>query len=100
MRTLISFYGDNFKAMVPSYLDQTLSTFVKNQEKLQEQINKSIEDMKSMKNINPMENIFTPPANFEEMTRQNMEIFERTMKMMAPFSMGFKQNEKQSDSNE
>ena len=84
MRTLISFYGDNFKAMVPSYLDQTLNTFVKNQEKLREQINKSIEDMKS---INPM----VPGAgNIEEMTRQNMEIFERTMKMMSPFNMGFK----------
>lgn len=91
MRTLISFYGDNFKSMVPSYLDQTLNTFVKNQEKLQEQIKKSIDDMKS---ISPMDNIFTPPANFEELTRQNMEIFERTIKMMAPFTAAYKTQSK------
>lgn len=86
MRTLISFYGNNVKAMVPSYLEQTLDNFVSNQERLREQISKSLEGMRSM---NPMDGMFPASGALEEITRQNMEMFERAMKMMTPFKMGF-----------
>ncbi len=83
MRTLISFYGNNARAMLPSYLEQTMNVFAQNQERFQEQINKSFEGMRSM------EGLFPQPKNIEEMTRKNMEMFEKAMKMMPPFNMGY-----------
>lgn len=89
LRTLIGFYGDSLQGMIPGYLEQTMNTLVKNQERLQEQIAKSLENMKSISPMGSMENIFpsSPAANIEELTRQNMELFERTMKMMSPFGL-------------
>lgn len=90
LRTLIGFYGDSLQGMIPGYLEQTMNTLVKNQERLQEQIAKSLEGMRSISPIGGMENIFptsSAATNIEELTRQNMELFERTMKMMTPFGL-------------
>lgn len=81
LRTLIGFYGDKVQNFIPGYLEQTLDVFVKNQERMREQINKSLEGMRNMEGMFPGMNV---PA-LEEMRRQNMEMFERTMKMMSPF---------------
>lgn len=83
LRTLIGFYGNNMQSMLPSYLEQTMNMFVQNQEMFQKQWSKSFEDMRSM------DNIFPQASNLEEMTRKNMEAFERAMKMMPPFNMGY-----------
>lgn len=83
LRTLIGFYGDNMKGFVPGYLEQTLDAFVNNQERLREQINKSFEGMRSM------EGMFPGTSNLEDLRKQNMEMFERTMKMMSPFGMAY-----------
>lgn len=83
LRTLIGFYGGNMQGFVPSYLEQTLDVFVKNQERLREQINKSLEGMRSM------EGMFPGTSNLEDLQKQNMEMFERTMKMMTPFGMNY-----------
>lgn len=83
MRTLISFYGGNVQAMVPSYLEQTMNVFKQNQEKWQEQFSKSFEGI----GMAGMENMFPQTVNFEEIARKNMEMFERAMKMMPPFNM-------------
>ena len=83
LKNLIGFYGDNIQSIVPNYLEQTLDAFVKNQEQMREQINKSFEGM------NPMQGMFPPmpgSSNFEEMSRKNMEMFEQTMKMFMPFN--------------
>ncbi len=85
LRTLIGFYGDKMQGLVPSYLEQTMDMFSKNQERMKEQFSKSFEGM----GIRGIEGIFTPPANLEELTRQNMEMFERTIKMMTPFGMKY-----------
>ncbi len=87
LRTLIGFYGNNMQSMLPSYLEQTMSVFAQNQERLQEQINKSLEGMGNMGGMFPQGNPMG--SNLEEMTRKNMEMFERTMKMMPPFNMGY-----------
>lgn len=79
LRKLISFYGDNIQGLVPNYLDQTLDIFVKNQEQLRENINKSFAGMRTM------ENMFSPVAGMDELNKQNIAIFERTMKMFTPF---------------
>ncbi len=80
LRTLIGFYGDKVQDFVPTYLDQTLQVFVTNQERMREQINKSFEGMRNM------EGMFPGVSSLEEMQRQNLEMFEKTMKMMTPFS--------------
>jgi polyhydroxyalkanoate synthesis repressor PhaR len=81
LRTLIGFYGDNIQGFIPGYLEQTLDSFVKNQENLKEQINKSLEGMRTM------EGMFPGTANLEDLQKQNMEMFERAMKMITPFGM-------------
>lgn len=69
LRNLIGYYGDNMQALLPNYLEQTLETFSRNQERLQEMF---------------------PVATFEEMSRQNMAMFEQAMKAWEPFMPGTK----------
>ena len=72
LKQLIGFYGDNISPLVPNYLEQTLQTFAKNQEEIRNQINKSIEGM-------------FPVPNLEEINKQNMAMFENAMRMFRPF---------------
>lgn len=80
MRKLIGFYGDKMQGLVPNYLESTLDLFVKNQEQMREQINKSLEGMTSMQGM------FQIPG-MEELGRQNRAMIERTMKMFTPLGM-------------
>ena len=84
LRNLIGFYGDNIQGLVPNYLEGTLDVFVKNQERMREQINKSFEGMNTMKGMFP-----ATPSSLEELNRKNMEMFERTLKMFTPFGMNY-----------
>jgi len=74
LRQLISFYGDNMGKFVPNYLEHTIETFAKNQEQMRNQINKSIEGM-------------FPVPNMEEINKQNMAMFENAMRVFNPFTM-------------
>lgn len=74
LRQLIGFYGDNIQAVVPNYLETSLNSLVKNQEKLREQINKS------------MQGIF-PVQAIEDLNKQNMAMFENAMRAFSPFAM-------------
>ena len=73
LRQLIGFYGDNLSPLVPNYLEHTIQTFAQNQEQLRQQINKSIEGM-------------FPVPNLEEINKQNMAMFENAMRMFRPFA--------------
>jgi polyhydroxyalkanoate synthesis repressor PhaR len=98
LKNLIGFYGNNMQGVVPNYLEQTLEVFVKNQEQLRENITKSLEGMGTM---NPMGSGIFPQvpgvANFEDITRKNMEMFENAMKMFKPFNMNFAAGQKQGE---
>src|SRR5690242_7992697 len=72
LRQLISFYGDNMQWLVPRYLDHAMKTFAHNQE----QMRKSLQDA--------FGGLF-PFGGLEEMGKQNMALFEKTMKMFSPF---------------
>jgi polyhydroxyalkanoate synthesis repressor PhaR len=72
LRQLIGFYGDSLQSVVPGYLEQSMSAFADNQERMRKYIQEAFDG------------IF-PFGSFEEMGRQNMAIFERTMKMFAPY---------------
>jgi len=72
LRQLIGFYGDSLQGLVPSYLEQAMSAFGHNQEQMREYMQGS------------MHGIF-PFGQFEEMNKQNIALFEQTMKMFSPF---------------
>jgi polyhydroxyalkanoate synthesis repressor PhaR len=86
LRQLIGFYGDNLQSVVPSYLEQTFSAFTKNQEQFREQMTKSMGGM-GMGNMGSMMN---PMTAMEEISRQNMQMFEKAMKAWTPFVTGKK----------
>ncbi|WP_425403066.1 polyhydroxyalkanoate synthesis repressor PhaR [Hwanghaeella sp.] len=76
LRQLISFYGDNMQQMLlPKYLDFSMKSFSENQEKMRHY----------------MEDTFGsvfPFGQFEEMSKQNLAMFERTMQLFSPRGEG------------
>jgi len=75
LRQLIRLYGDTLQGVVPSYLEASMNTFARNQEKMREQ-------MQAAFGANPA------LANFETLARNNMEWFENAMRMFSPFTQG------------
>ena len=71
LRQLIGFYGDSLQSLVPRYLEYSMQSFSKNQERMRDYIR------------NAMSGLF-PIAPFEEMGRQNMALFESAMRMFQP----------------
>ena len=72
LRQLISFYGNSMQAFLPSYLELSLASFTQQQERLRSQLSS-----------------FTPAAGlpgYEEQIRQNLQLFDRAMKMFSPFA--------------
>lgn len=80
LRQLISFYGDQMQMVVPSFLEQSMIAFAKEQERFREQ-------MKSALPRTPMEmmNVATPIKALEEQARRNVELFQNAMRMFTPF---------------
>ena len=76
LRQLIGFYGNNVSPLVPNYLEQTFAAFTKNQDQFKDQMNKSLGSM-------------MPMQAFEEITKQNMAMFENAMKAFGGFGAGF-----------
>jgi polyhydroxyalkanoate synthesis repressor PhaR len=75
LRQLISLYGDNMQWLVPRYLDHAMKTFAHNQEQMR-------------KNLQEAFGGLFPFGGLEEMGKQNMALFEKTMKMFSPFPSG------------
>lgn len=72
LRQLIRFYGDSLQAFVPGYLDLSMDSFAKNQEAMRNRV---------------AEAFGGGSTALEAMTRQNLQMFERAMKMFSPFAM-------------
>ena len=74
LRQLIGFYGGQMQAFLPSYLELSLDAFSKSQEKMRTQF----------AGVAPgkFPNI---AGGYEEQIRQNMQMFDRAMKMFTPF---------------
>jgi len=79
LRQLISFYGDQMQAVVPSYLEASMANFAKDQERIRE-------TMTSMVGKTPAEMMAQSQAVIEEQTRRNMEMFQRAMSVFNPFA--------------
>jgi polyhydroxyalkanoate synthesis repressor PhaR len=75
LRQLIRLYGDTLQGFVPAYLEASMDTFARNQEKMRATVQKTFS---------------TNPAlqNFEALTRANMDLFEQAVRMFVPFVPG------------
>jgi polyhydroxyalkanoate synthesis repressor PhaR len=71
LRQLIGLYGDSMQWLVPRYLEHVMAAFGRNQE----QMRKSLQDA--------FGGMF-PFGPLEEMGKQNLALFEQTMKMFTP----------------
>ena len=78
LRQLIRFYGDNLQAFLPGYLEMSLASFAKQQERMREQFG------------GPGSSAAPGGGHtfFEEQVRQNMALFNRAMGLFAPFAAG------------
>lgn len=74
LRQLIKFYGDSMQAVVPSYLEYSIESLSREQEKFQKQFGDA----------------FSAAAfpGMEEQVKQNMAMFQKTMQMFNPFVQG------------
>ena len=77
LRSLIGFYDDSIREVLPHYLESTMQSFMTNQEKMREYMGG---------------NTFGTFAQFstqmEEFSKQNMEMFTRAFSMFNPFVPG------------
>ncbi len=74
LRQLIRFYGDSMQMLVPRYLEQSIETFTREQGKFREQMAQAF----GVGGFGPL----------EDQVRRNMEMFEKTFAMFAPFARG------------
>ena len=72
LRQLIRYYGNSMERLIPSYLEFSLDTLTREQEKYRKQFS----------------NAFGSAAfeAMQEQTQKNLEIFERALNMFAPFT--------------
>ncbi|HLI66083.1 MAG TPA: polyhydroxyalkanoate synthesis repressor PhaR [Caulobacteraceae bacterium] len=73
LRQLIRFYGDSMQAFVPTYLELSLDSFTRQQERLRQQIATSIGGVPSA-------------GFFEDQVRQNFALFDRALRLFSPFA--------------
>jgi polyhydroxyalkanoate synthesis repressor PhaR len=70
LRQLIGFYGDSLQAFIPGYLDMSMENFSRQQAETRQRIAQAFG---------------AGPQAIEAMTRQNLALFEKTMRMFSPF---------------
>ena len=71
LRQLIRFYGDSMQGFVPGFLDLSMESFTKNQEEMRNRI---------------AEAFGGGSQALENLTRQNLAMFERAVQMFTPFA--------------
>ncbi|HEY8618143.1 polyhydroxyalkanoate synthesis repressor PhaR [Phenylobacterium sp.] len=72
LRQLIGFYGNSMQAFLPSYLELSLASFTQQQERMRQQ-------------FQALGHGAALPS-YEDQIRQNMQLFDRAMKMFSPFA--------------
>ncbi len=80
LRQLIGFYGDSMQFLVPGYLEQAMVSFARNQDQMRETLRATF-------------GLF-PFGQFEEMSKQNIALYEQALKMLSPFGGGTTTSEK------
>ncbi|MEJ1160250.1 polyhydroxyalkanoate synthesis repressor PhaR [Prosthecomicrobium sp. N25] len=72
LRQLIRFYGDSMQNLVPSYLEFSIDSLTREQQKLRDHMSQAFGN--------------TAFEAMQEQVRRNTEMFERAMRMFMPFS--------------
>ncbi|MEI6985851.1 MAG: polyhydroxyalkanoate synthesis repressor PhaR [Rhodospirillaceae bacterium] len=72
LRQLIGLYGDSMQWMVPSYLDYSMQAFARNHEQMRDYFQNAVGGA-------------FPFTGFDEMSKHNLTLFERAMRMFTPF---------------
>tara|TARA_B100000989_G_C19487798_1_gene448314 strand:+ start:294 stop:782 length:489 start_codon:yes stop_codon:yes gene_type:complete len=72
LRNLISFYDDSIREFVPPYLENSMHTFMENQEKMREYMG--------------VGSFTSPLKQMEEIGKQNMDMMNRAFQMFSPFA--------------
>ncbi len=72
LRQLIRFYGDSMQMLVPRYLEVSIESLTREQEKFRQHLTQAF-------GVGPF-------APLEDQVRRNMEMFERAITMFAPFA--------------
>jgi len=72
LRQLIRFYGDSMQMLVPRYLEVSIESLTREQEKFRNQISQAFGG--------------SPFGALEDQVRRNMEMFERAFAMFTPFA--------------
>jgi polyhydroxyalkanoate synthesis repressor PhaR len=71
LRQLIALYGDSLQALVPKYLEHSMSSFTNHQERMRQYINQALGGM-------------FPFGSLEEMSRRNMEFLNQAFTAFNP----------------
>ena len=72
LRQLIRFYGDSMQMLVPRYLEVSIESLTREQEKFRQQMAQAFGG--------------SPFGALEDQVRRNMEMFERAFAMFSPFA--------------
>jgi polyhydroxyalkanoate synthesis repressor PhaR len=72
LRRLIRFYGDQMQGYLPAYLEMSMESFAKGQERMRDQFRTAFGGNPAL-------------AAFEEQASRNMHLFEQAVRMWAPF---------------
>ncbi len=75
LRRLIRFYGDQMQGFLPPYLEMSMESFSKAQDKMRENMSRAF-------------GATTPMAAFEEQAQRNMALFQQALTMWSPFAAG------------
>lgn len=75
LRQLIALYGDSLQALVPKYLEHSMSSFTNNQERMRHYINNALGGM-------------FPFGSLEELSRKNMEFMDQAFRVFNPLMAG------------
>ena len=81
LRQLIRFYGDSIQNLIPTYLDFSINSLVRDQEKLRGQMTKPSAGFGPAPSARRVDAI-------GEQVRRNTEMFEQAMRMFLPFGNG------------
>lgn len=73
LRQLIGFYGGGLQDVLPRYLEYSMHTFSQNQERLRQYLTNTF-------------GMSQPFGSFEELSKQNLAIFEQMMGLFSPFA--------------
>ena len=73
LRQLIRFYGDSMQSLLPSYLEMSLDGFARQRERLHKDFAGAFVGAEAI-------------DRFQDQIRQNLQLFDRAMKMFTPFA--------------